>query len=138
MGLGPGENSQFSFPQGICTDGKERVLVASYGNKRIQVFSLKGSFIKSFPCSSKPCDVAVDPIGNIHVALSGISIVLLSTLKMEHRLKHIAMVVHSTLVEFILMVKATGLFVIIGVSTLLTLVELWYLLDGFIVHGELQ
>ena len=69
---GPGEgNSKFLFPQGICTDGKERVLVAENGNKQIHIFSLKGSFIKSFPCSSKPQDIAVDPIGNIHVALNG-------------------------------------------------------------------
>ena len=67
-GFGKG-NSEFSFPEGICTDGKESVLVADHGNKRIQVFSLKGSFIKSFPCSSEPWDVAVDPIGNVHVAL---------------------------------------------------------------------
>ena len=64
-------NSEFSLPEGICTDGKERVFVAGNGNKRIQVFSLKGSFIKSFPCSSEPWDVAVDPIGNVHVALNG-------------------------------------------------------------------
>ena len=69
---GPGNrNSEFSLPQGICTDGKERVFVTDNGNKRIQVFSLKGSFIESFPCSSEPWDVAVDPIGNIHVALNG-------------------------------------------------------------------
>ena len=69
-GRGKG-NSVFSLPQGICTDGKEMVLVAGFGNKRIQVFSLKGSFIKSFLCSNEPCDVAVDPIGNVHVALNG-------------------------------------------------------------------
>ena len=69
-GSGKG-NSEFSFPIGICTDGKERVLVADNKNERIQVFSLKGSFIKSFPCSSEPLDVAVDPIGNVHVALYG-------------------------------------------------------------------
>ena len=50
--------------------GRKEVLVADHGNKRIQVFSLKGSFIKSFPCFSSPWDVAVDPIGNVHVALN--------------------------------------------------------------------
>ena len=68
-GFGDG-NSELSLPQGICTDGKERVLVTDYGNERIQVFSLKGSFIESFPCSSEPWDVAVDPIGIVHVALN--------------------------------------------------------------------
>ena len=60
---------QLSNPRGICTDGKGRVLVADYGNKRIQIFTSQGVFIKSIECSAKPYDVAVDPEGNIHAAL---------------------------------------------------------------------
>ena len=60
---------QLSNPHGICTDGKGRVLVADYGNKRIQIFTSQGGFIKSIGCSTKPYDVAVDPEGNIHAAL---------------------------------------------------------------------
>ena len=60
---------QFSRPFGICTDGKGRVLVADYGNNRIQIFTSKGVFIKSIGCSIGPWNVAVDPEGNIHAAL---------------------------------------------------------------------
>ncbi len=67
-GKGTG-NGQLSYPTGICTDGKGRLLVADYGNKRIQVFTSQGNFINSIPCSTGPYDVAVDPVGNIHVAL---------------------------------------------------------------------
>ena len=62
------ENGQFSNPRGICTDGR-RILVADHGNKRIQIFTAKGEFISSFQCSNNPDDVAVDPVGNVHVAL---------------------------------------------------------------------
>ena len=60
---------QLSKPLGICTDGKGRVLVADQSNKRIQIFTSQGVFIKSIGCSNLPKDVAVDPEGNIHAAL---------------------------------------------------------------------
>ena len=60
---------QLSKPLGICTDGKGRVLVADQKNKRIQIFTSQGGFIKSIGCSTNPFDVAVDPEGNIHAAL---------------------------------------------------------------------
>ena len=60
---------QLSNPRGICTDGKGRVLVADMSNQRIQIFTSQGVFIKSIGCSTDPCDVAVDPEGNIHAAL---------------------------------------------------------------------
>ena len=62
-------NGKFSQPWGICTDQKGRLLVADFNNKRIQVFSSKGVFIESISCSGKPYDVAVDPLGNMHVVL---------------------------------------------------------------------
>ena len=61
---------QLSKPLGICTDGKGRVLVADQSNKRIQIFTSQGVFIKSIGCSTNPYDVAVDPEGNIHAALN--------------------------------------------------------------------
>ena len=60
---------QLSHPYGICTDGKGRVLVADYDNNRIQIFTSQGVFIMSIGCSTGPCDVAVDPEGNIHAVL---------------------------------------------------------------------
>ena len=68
-GKGNGKR-QLNNPHGICTDGKGRVLVADYGNKRIQIFTSQGVFIKSIECSTNPYDVAVDPEGNIHAALN--------------------------------------------------------------------
>ena len=62
---------QLRDPLGICTDGKGRVLVADNSNKRIQIFTSQGVFIKSIGCSTQPYDVAVDPEGNIHAALPG-------------------------------------------------------------------
>ena len=62
-------NGQFNYPQGICTDERRRILVADQCNSRIQVFTSEGIFISSIKCSSRPCDVATDPVGNIHVAL---------------------------------------------------------------------
>ena len=91
---------KLSHPYGICTDictdGKERVLVADYDNKRIQIFTSQGVFIKSIGCSTNPCDVAVDPEGNIHAALysnNHIAIYsedgnLIDTYDLEGKLKH--------------------------------------------------
>ena len=62
-------NGQLCNPRGICTDGKGRVLVADYSNKRIQVFTSQGEFISKIPCSTCPYDISVDSVGNIHVAL---------------------------------------------------------------------
>ncbi len=64
------DNGQLSNPRGICTDGKGRLLVADYGNKRIQVFTSQGNFINSIPCSTGPFHVAVDRVGNIHIPIS--------------------------------------------------------------------
>ena len=64
---------QLCNPTGIGTDGKGRVLVADYSNKRIQVFTSQGKFINKIPCSIYPYDVSVDPVGNIHVALYSIN-----------------------------------------------------------------
>ena len=62
-------NGQFSRPYSICTDRQGRLLVADSGNNRVQVFTLEGNFIDSFSCPTSPYDVAVDPEGNVHVAL---------------------------------------------------------------------
>ena len=50
-GYGTGDG-QFYSPRSCCTDGKGRVLIADQYNKRIQIFSSKGQFIQTFPCSS--------------------------------------------------------------------------------------
>lgn len=62
-------NGQFLTPLGICVSPKEQLVVADFNNSRIQIFDLNGMFLKVFPCSGSPYDVAVDNNGNIHVAL---------------------------------------------------------------------
>ena len=68
-GFGSTGQLELYHPYGICTDRKGRVLVADYGNHRIQIFTSQGVFIKSIRCSTQPWDVAVDPEGNIQAAL---------------------------------------------------------------------
>ena len=68
------EGSALKGPLGVCVDREERVIVADYGNHRIQLYSSNGvslhtingsTGVMQFVC---PCAVAVDPHGNVHVA----------------------------------------------------------------------
>ena len=63
------DKCQFNNPHGICTDGKGRLLVAEYDNKRIQILTADCEHIGFIECSKSPYDVAVDPEGIVHVAL---------------------------------------------------------------------
>ena len=63
------ENGQFSSPRGMSTDGKGNILVADYGNNRVQVFKENGTFEQVIKCDGKPTDVAVDSEGKIHVTI---------------------------------------------------------------------
>ena len=59
-------NFTFSSPKAICTDRTRRLLVTD--KKGIHIFTPEGNFINSIPCSTSPSDVAVDLVGNVHVA----------------------------------------------------------------------
>ena len=63
------ENGQFSNPRGMSIDGKGNILVADYGNNRVQVFKEDGTFVQVIQCDGNPNDVAVDNEGKIHVAI---------------------------------------------------------------------
>ena len=63
------ENGQFSSPRGMSTDGKGNILVADYGNNRVQVFKEDGTFVQVIQCDGNPTDVAVDNEGKIHVTI---------------------------------------------------------------------
>ena len=65
---GNGER-QFSNPYGMASDGKGKILVADYSNRRVQVFEEDGTFIRIIPCNGTPAGVAVDNDGNIHVTI---------------------------------------------------------------------
>ena len=66
FGTNGSNEGQFNSPFGICTDGRGRVLVADYNNRRVQVFTGDGTFVSSFSCGTSPYDVAVDNTGNVH------------------------------------------------------------------------
>ncbi|XP_059080014.1 tripartite motif-containing protein 2-like [Tigriopus californicus] len=68
-------NGQFNAPTGVATDKQDNILVADWGNSRIQVFDSQGSFlafVNTLACPLYgPQGVAVTPDGNIVVADSG-------------------------------------------------------------------
>ena len=62
-------NGQFFGPRGMSTDGNGNILVADYGNKRVQVFK-DGTFVQVIQCDGNAPDVAVDNEGKIHITIS--------------------------------------------------------------------
>eukprot|EP00058_Branchiostoma_floridae_P002395 XP_002587883.1 hypothetical protein BRAFLDRAFT_87270 [Branchiostoma floridae] len=71
-GEGSGEG-QFKLPLGVTVSDEGEILVADFGNQRIQVFTLQGTFVHQFPTvmsggeKMKPHDVAMDGEGNLWV-----------------------------------------------------------------------
>ena len=65
-------NFTLSNPRAICTDRTRRLLVTD--SKGIHIFTLEGNFINSIPCSINSDDVAVDPVGNVHVPVHYIAV----------------------------------------------------------------
>ena len=62
-------NGQFCYPCGLCSDGSGHVLVADYGNSRVQIFNVDSTFAASFHCDGLPQEVAVDNESRIHVIM---------------------------------------------------------------------
>jgi DNA-binding beta-propeller fold protein YncE len=67
-GAGPG---QFRVPHGIAVDRDGTVLVADRENSRLQRFTPEGRLVDEWGDIARPCDVAVDPAGNLFVAELG-------------------------------------------------------------------
>ncbi|XP_019618786.1 PREDICTED: tripartite motif-containing protein 3-like [Branchiostoma belcheri] len=69
-GSGPG---QFKYPWGVTVSEEGEIFVADWGNQRIQVFTLQGTFVRQFPTvvsgeeEMRPQDVALDGEGNLWV-----------------------------------------------------------------------
>ncbi len=59
-GKGPGE---FDAPVGIGVDPAGRLLVADRGNRRIQIYSPEGAFVRQFAVPERPIDVAASRDG---------------------------------------------------------------------------
>ncbi|XP_035662378.1 tripartite motif-containing protein 3-like [Branchiostoma floridae] len=64
---------QFKHPFGVAVSDDGEIFVADCGNKRIQVFTLQGSFVRQFPTAVPGkgrmfvSDVALDAVGNLWV-----------------------------------------------------------------------
>ncbi|XP_035659424.1 E3 ubiquitin-protein ligase TRIM71-like [Branchiostoma floridae] len=65
-GEGSGEG-QMSFPHGICTDSSGHILVADYGNERVQIFTRHGEFVRTVHPGFNPEGLAVGPEGQLVV-----------------------------------------------------------------------
>eukprot|EP00058_Branchiostoma_floridae_P000673 XP_002586161.1 hypothetical protein BRAFLDRAFT_109857 [Branchiostoma floridae] len=68
---------QFQGPYGVTVSDEGEIFVADYGNQRIQVFTLQGTFVRQFPTvvpgekKMEPHDVAMDGEGNLWVGHTG-------------------------------------------------------------------
>jgi DNA-binding beta-propeller fold protein YncE len=67
-GSGPG---QFHLPHGIAIARNGTVFVADRENSRIQLFSPDGSFMAEWTDVARPCQVFIDPAGDVCVAELG-------------------------------------------------------------------
>jgi len=59
QGTGPGE---FKHPLGIDISDESKVFIADSGNHRIQVFDLKGNFLRMFAVTAGPQEKPSDPV----------------------------------------------------------------------------
>ncbi|XP_078581857.1 protein meiotic P26-like [Branchiostoma floridae x Branchiostoma japonicum] len=78
FGEGGSGTGQFSYPFAVTVSDEGEIFVADWGNKRIQVFTLQGTFVRQFPTivlgrgDTKPRDVAIDREGNLWVVVRDI------------------------------------------------------------------
>ena len=70
VGTGGTGELQFHCPMGLCLTRDGLLLVAEYGNNRVQVLRSDLSFIRFIPCLSSVYGVSVDDNGNIHAAVT--------------------------------------------------------------------
>ncbi|XP_078584576.1 protein brain tumor-like [Branchiostoma floridae x Branchiostoma japonicum] len=58
---------QMSGPHGICTDSSGHILVADSWNKRVQIFTRHGEFVRTVRTGFQPATLAVGPEGQLVV-----------------------------------------------------------------------
>ncbi|XP_066299911.1 tripartite motif-containing protein 3-like [Branchiostoma lanceolatum] len=63
---GTGEG-QLRFPQGICTDKFGHVMVANWGNDRVDTFTSRGEFVRTVVKTPSPLAIAIGPAGQLVV-----------------------------------------------------------------------
>ncbi|XP_035658526.1 uncharacterized protein LOC118403814 [Branchiostoma floridae] len=71
FGEGGSGTKQFWYPVGVTVSDEGQIFVADWGNKRIQVFTLQGAFVRQFPTvvaggqKMDLYDVAMDGVGSV-------------------------------------------------------------------------
>ncbi|XP_078690682.1 uncharacterized protein LOC144921503 [Branchiostoma floridae x Branchiostoma belcheri] len=58
-------NGQLSLPLGICTDSSRHIIVADSGNRRIELFTSRGEFIRHIATDIDPLSIADGPGGKL-------------------------------------------------------------------------
>eukprot|EP00058_Branchiostoma_floridae_P021493 XP_002606983.1 hypothetical protein BRAFLDRAFT_64967 [Branchiostoma floridae] len=58
-------NGKLGFPVDICTDSSRHIIVADLGNKRVEMFSSRGKFIRTIATDVDPLRMAVGPAGQL-------------------------------------------------------------------------
>ncbi|XP_019617666.1 PREDICTED: tripartite motif-containing protein 3-like [Branchiostoma belcheri] len=61
-------NGRLSLPLDICTDSSRHIIVADSGNRRVEMFTSRGEFIRHIATDVEPLSIAVGPDGQIVLA----------------------------------------------------------------------
>ncbi|XP_066283671.1 tripartite motif-containing protein 3-like [Branchiostoma lanceolatum] len=65
-GFGQGEG-ELKHPQGVCVDAIGRILVVDWGNRRVDMFTSRGEFVRTVVKITHPWGIAVGPAGQLVV-----------------------------------------------------------------------
>lgn len=61
-------DGNFTYPSGLCIGAADELFVSDFFNKRLQVFSLDGTFLRKLPLPDYPTNILCDGNGTLYVA----------------------------------------------------------------------